>query len=109
MAPMSTALVQRIDRIDRLLLVVLGTELDPSLDHEDLTVGEIRRAIERHSSSGDACRAFQFLNQVAVARVVGDDAYRARFLQTSNADERRVRRPRKQHEPSGRIPPYVGV
>src|SRR5262249_19184755 len=60
---------------------------DPPPDDQNLTVREIGRTVVRHPASGDACRAFEFLNQITIVWIAWDDTDGAGLSPDGRVDE----------------------
>ena len=67
------------------LLVVWRTVINPVLDHVHHCLIEERAALWH--SSADRLRSFEFLNQVAIGRVIGSDSIEGADLQAGNIDQ----------------------
>src|SRR5215204_2099352 len=88
-----------LDHFISWLLVVACAEFDPSFDHEDLSVRQIWRTGQRHPHSNDTRAAFEFVNQIAVLGIAGDDTNGPRLTAAPDADEIRIRDCRREIEP----------
>src|SRR5688572_6810446 len=89
------------------LLVVARAKLDPALDHQYLTVGQIRWTDKRHPHPHDARTPFELVNQVAVLRVAGDDANRADLAAARDSDQVGIRHLRREIEPVEQPPDRI--
>ena len=68
------------------VVVVRRAELDPALDHENLSVGQ-RRAVERHAGARNPGPAFELVDDVAVLGIAGGHALQGGLLDRGHADE----------------------
>jgi hypothetical protein len=75
----------------RMLLIVVSAGSNPALEDGHLAFGEVRTSGTRHPLADNAGPTFEFVNDVAVVRIAGDDADRAGLVAARDADERRIR------------------
>ena len=59
--------------------VVRRAVLDPLPNQRDLRIGQERWAVARHPEADDVGRPFEFLHEIAAARIAGDHSDGARF------------------------------
>src|SRR5436309_2608058 len=96
-------------RVGRSILLPRRTDLNPPAYDLDLPVGQIGRAVERHPPADDPACSFQFLNQITVVRIAGNDADGPRLLSYWSTDETGIGDVGIHIEATGWIPARAGV
>src|SRR5882672_581418 len=84
-------------------LVARCTDGDPAFQDEHLSIGEKRPGSKRHPHADDAGPSFEFVHQIAVLGITGDDSDHAGLPSARHVDELIVSEVVHQIQPAGRV------